>query len=39
MFSFAQSVLQTAIKGGELLLSGLSITKTSKRKTNQTVNL
>lgn len=30
MFSFAQSDLQTAIKGGKLLLSGLSIIKTSK---------
>lgn len=30
MFSFAQSDLQNAIKGGELLLSGLSIIKTSK---------
>lgn len=30
VFSFAQSDLQTAIKGGKLLLSGLSIIKTSK---------
>ena len=30
MVSFAQSDLQTAIKGGELLLSGLSVFKTAK---------
>ena len=30
LISFPQSDLQTAIKGGELLLSGLSIIKTSK---------
>jgi hypothetical protein len=30
MFSFPQSDLQTAIKGGEILLTGLSIFKTAK---------
>ena len=30
MISFAQSDLETAIKGGELLLSGLSIFKVAK---------
>ena len=39
MISFAQSDLQTAIKGGELLLSGLSIFKVAKseRKTDSKV--
>ena len=30
MISFAQSDLQTAIKGGEILLTGLSVFKTTK---------
>jgi hypothetical protein len=33
LISFAQSDLQTAIKGGEILLSGLSIFKSSKGST------
>ncbi len=37
MFSFAQSDLQITIKGGELLLSGLSNIKTSKAE-NKSVN-
>ena len=39
MISFAQTDLQTAIKGGELLLSGLSIFKVAKseRKTDSKV--
>ncbi|MDI1315751.1 hypothetical protein [Flavobacterium sp.] len=34
-FSFAQSDLQTVLKGGELLISGLTIFKTSKETTKK----